>query len=248
MRLHRRLLLAALLAAPLAGPAPAAETVAARTLVAEPPYLTASRLDLTLLLPPPPPPGSAEQARDLAAAIAMQEHASAARIAQAVADANQSVFDMFGRTLGPRFAPAALPAIGALFARLGATEDAVVDPVKAVFARRRPYLADPRVRPLVRASADGSYPSGHATRVTLAAIVLGAMLPGQRASLWARADDYARSRIIGGMHYPLDVEAGRRAGTAIAALLFADPAFRDDFAAARAELRQVLGQSPASEP
>ena len=231
MRLSRRLLLAAVLAGLIAGPAPAAE----------PPYLTAGSLDLILLLPPPPLIDSARQADEIAAVIAAQQEASPARIAQAAADAEQSVFVMFGGTIGPRFAPAALPRAGVLFARLGATEEAVVGPAKAGFDRLRPFLADPRIRPLVRESRSGAFPSGHTTLVTLTAIVLAAMLPERRPASWARADDYAESRVIGGMHYPLDLDGGRRAGTAIAALLFADPAFRADFAAARTEVRQALG-------
>ena len=228
----RRLLLAALLAGLIAAPA----------LAGAPPYLTAGSLDLSLLLPPPPPLDSALQAQELAAVIAAQQAASPERIAQAAADASESVFDMFGATIGPRFTAEALPKAGALFDRLGETEAAAVDPVKPAFARLRPYLADPRVRPLVRPSRSGSFPSGHTTRVTLTAIVLAAMLPEQRPAIWARAEDYAQSRVIGGMHYPLDLEGGRRAGTAIAALLFAEPAFRAEFAAARTELRAVLGR------
>lgn len=236
MRLSRRLPQAAVRAWLIA-----VAVLAAPALAGAAPYLTASSIDLAILLPPPPPIDSAGQARDLAAVIAAQQDASPERIAQAAADANETVFDMFGATLGPRFAAAALPRAGALFSRLGETEAAVVDPVKPAFDRMRPFLADPRVKPLVHASRSGSFPSGHTTRVTLAAIVLAAMLPEQRAAIWARADDYAQSRVIGGMHYPLDLDGGRRAGTAIAALLFADPAFRADFDAARAELRAALG-------
>lgn len=231
MRLSRRLLLAAMLAGLIAAPA----------LAADAPYLTAASIDLTLLLPPPPPIDSTRQADEIAAVIAAQQEASPARVAQAGADATESVFVMFGGTIGPRFVPAALPRASTLFARLGATEGAVVDPVKPAFDRVRPFLADPRVRPLVRQSRSGAFPSGHTTLVTLTAVVLAAMLPEQRAAIWARADDYAESRVIGGMHTPFDLDGGRRAGTAIAALLFADPAFQADYAAARTEVRQALG-------
>ena len=232
----RRLLLVGVLTGLIVAPLRVAPALAA-----DPPYLTVRSIDLTLLLPPPPALDSARQEQDLAAVIAAQQEASPERIAQAEADVNETVFDMFGGILGSRFVPAAVPLAGALFARLGETENAVVDPVKPAFGRLRPYLADPRVKPLVRASHSGSFPSGHTTRVTLTAIVLAAMLPEQRAAIWTRADDYAQSRVIGGMHYPLDLDGGRRAGTAIAALVFADPAFRADFDAARTEVRAALG-------
>ena len=237
MRPTRRLLLAAILSAALVTPA-----LAPRAFADGKPYLTAADLDLTLILPPPPEPGSARQAADLDAVIAAQAAASPARIAQAVADTNETVFDMFAGTLGPRFTPAGLPKATALFARIGESEDAVLDPAKRAFGRVRPFLADPRVKALVRPSTSGSWPSGHTTRVTVMAAVLGDMLPEHRAEIWTRARDYAQSRVIGGMHYPLDLEAGGRAGSAMAALLFAAPDFRDDYQAARAELRAALEQ------
>ena len=47
------------------------------------------------------------------------------------------------------------------------------------------------------------------------------------------------------MHYPTDIEAGRRAGTAMAALMFSDPQFKADFLVAKAEVRADLGMQPA---
>jgi acid phosphatase (class A) len=58
--------------------------------------------------------------------------------------------------------------------------------------------------------------------------------------IWARAEEYEESRIIGGMHSPNDLAGGRLAGTAMAAVMLADPAFMTDYAAAKAELRKVL--------
>ncbi len=46
------------------------------------------------------------------------------------------------------------------------------------------------------------------------------------------------------MHYPSDLQAGWRAGTAMAAVMFALPNFRSDFAAARDEVRAALGLAP----
>ena len=73
------------------------------------------------------------------------------------------------------------------------------------------------------------------------AAVLSSMLPEKRAAIYERANDYALSRVIGGMHYPNNLEAGRRAGTAMAATLLASPTFKTDFEAAKAEVRKALG-------
>lgn len=229
----RRFLLLAALAAPLVTPFGAAR---AEDVV---PYVTAANVDLTRLLPPPPPADGPVQAAEIQAVLDAQA-TTPERIAQAVADAKEGVTDMFGAILGPAFDPARLPLATRLFARVGASEDATVDPAKPFFGRVRPWLADSRVKALVPASKSGSWPSGHTTRVTMTAAVLAAMLPERREAIWARAADYAQSRVVGGMHYPSDLEAGQRAGTAMAATLFADAGFQADFAAARTELRAVL--------
>jgi acid phosphatase (class A) len=43
------------------------------------------------------------------------------------------------------------------------------------------------------------------------------------------------------MHYPSDLDAGFRAGTAMAAVMMQQPGFQAEFAAAKAELRAALG-------
>jgi acid phosphatase (class A) len=211
-------------------------------LAGEPPYLTAKQLDLRMMLPPPVAAGTARDKEEQDAVIAAQKAASPERIALAAADAEESVFDMFARTLGPAFAPANLPKASVFFARVGASEDDVVDPAKPFFGRVRPFLANPdAIKPLVKPSKSGAYPSGHTTRVTMVAIILAGMMPEKKDIIWARADEYAQSRVIGGMHYPNDLDAGRRAGTAMAALMFADPAFRADYEAAKVEVRKAMG-------
>ena len=67
------------------------------------------------------------------------------------------------------------------------------------------------------------------------------MVPEKRDALFARASIFAESRIIAGVHYPSDVEAGWISGTVISAALIRQPRFESDFAAATAELRDALG-------
>ncbi len=204
------------------------------------PYITHSTLDLAALLPPPPAAGSSQDAQDLDTLLDLQAHASAARRAQTLADSEEGFLDMFGPVLGARATEQALPKTLLLFDRVAASEEDVLGAVKPVFGRVRPWMAHPEVTPYAKHSTSPSHPSGHATRVTIDAILLSAMLPEQRAAIWARAQAYAQSRIIGGMHYPTDVEAGIKGGTVIAALLLEQPEFQADLAAAQQELRAAL--------
>jgi hypothetical protein len=70
------------------------------------------------------------------------------------------------------------------------------------------------------------------------------MVPERREAIWARQVEYAESRVIIGMHYPLDPVAGGRAGTAMAVAMFADPLFKADFERAKAEVARP--SAPAS--
>jgi len=208
---------------------------------AEKPYLTQKQLDIIPFLPTPIANGSADDRAQQTLVIAAQKAATPERIALANSDAEETVYAMFSTVLGADFKPANLPLFTSMFERMGETEDAVVDPVKAYFGRTRPFLNNPDIKPLVKPSKSGSYPSGHTSRSTMMAIVLSSMLPEKRAALFVRANEYAESRVIGGMHYPNDLDAGRRAGSAMAATLLASPTFNTDFEAARAEVRKVLG-------
>jgi len=207
----------------------------------EPPFLSAKQLDLTRILPTPIANGSAQAKAEEQMVIAAQQAASPERIALAAADAKETVYDMFTRTFGPAFAPENMPKAAVFFGRVGDSEDETVDPVKKIYGRTRPFLANPDIKPLITQSKSGAYPSGHTTRVTLMAIILGDMLPEKRALLWARAAEYAESRVVGGMHYPNDLMAGRMAGVAMAMAMYTDPAFRVEFETAKAEVRKALG-------
>lgn len=210
----------------------------------EKPYLTAQDLDLVAILPPPVANGSDVDREQQAVVLAAQRAASPERIEQAKRDVDESLDVMFGTVLGKALPPASLPATTRLFERIGETEEVVIAPTKKAFQRLRPYLSNPEIKPLVRPSVSGSYPSGHTTHVNVAAIVLGSIVPEKRDAIWLRAKDYAWSRVIGGMHYPNDLDGGARAGTAIAVALQGRPEFKADLAAARRELRQYLGLAP----
>jgi acid phosphatase (class A) len=210
-------------------------------LAGEKPYVAAADLDLTVFLPMPVKAGSPEDKRQQGMVIEVQKAATTERIELAVADAKETVFDMYSRTLGEKFTVEALPKTTHMFERVGESEDAVVDAAKPFYGRARPFRANPEIKPLVRQSSSGSYPSGHATRVTAVAIILTSMIPEKRDLIWARAYEYAESRVVGGMHYREDLDAGYRAGSALAAVTMSNPEFRADYPEVRSELRSALG-------
>lgn len=86
-----------------------------------------------------------------------------------------------------------------------------------------------------------SYPSGHATVGAMMAILLADMVPEKRNELFRRGWEYGYARVVSGVHFPSDVEAGRVLGTLAVSVLQQDQRFRADMRRARQELRAALG-------
>jgi len=74
----------------------------------------------------------------------------------------------------------------------------------------------------------------------LFALVLTMILPGKRDAILARADDYAYSRLICGVHYLTDVVASKSVAYAMIGIIANDPVFRKEFGTAKAETRYAL--------
>ena len=211
------------------------------TQAADKPYITAADLDLTVYLPLPIKAGTDADKAQMQAVLDAQKAASPERIALAKADGEESIYDMYARTFGAGFKADALPNTTKMFSRVGESEDATVDPAKPFFGRVRPWMANPEVKPYAKSSKSGAYPSGHTTRVTTVAIILTSIVPEKRDEIWTRAYEYAQSRVVGGMHYPEDLDAGYRAGSALATAIMAQPDFKADYPTAKAELRAFFG-------
>ena len=197
-------------------------------------------VDLAALLTPPPAAGSPAARHDLQGVLDVQASRTPAEIAAAQADRLHSVF-RYADVFGTAFTPTQLPRTAAFFARVVAYDKGEVKAVKAFWHRPRPVLVSHAVHPLSQEQPDDwSYPSGHSTLGYTEAVLLANMVPERRAAIFARADLYAHHRIVMGVHYPSDVEAGRLAGTVLGGRLLDDPAWQADYAAARAELRKAL--------
>ena len=205
-----------------------------------PGYIPSAHLDATLFLSPAPRPEGTVQAADMSVVRAAQIYKGSARWTQAQSDDDISPFTAFALVLGPTFTRAAAPRTGALFARLFPAVTSLTAPAKIAFDRPRPPTVDPSIETCKPLEITKAYPSGHAARGWLMALVLAEMVPEKANALLARGRDYGDSRVICAEHFPSDVQAGRLVGSAIFAAAKADPAFERDFRAARIELRAVL--------
>src|SRR5665213_2032502 len=171
-------------------------------------YLTPASLNLYRLLPPPPKAGSAQERAELDELLRLQATRTPAEVKRAHDDATVSIF-RFADALGspPRFNRQQLPLTAMLFDRIARDESLFMGTAKDAFARPRPFVTEPRLAPIVDKPPSASYPSGHTTWALACAIVLADMLPEWRTQIFARADEYAHNREVGGVHYPSDVAA-----------------------------------------
>jgi acid phosphatase (class A) len=204
-------------------------------------YLADRPIDATRFLAPPPAVQSLQQQADAAAVRSWQAQKDGERWRQAQRDDDISPFPAFASVLGPRFTAANLPRLATLFDRLFADVKSVTAPAKRAYDRPRPPLVDPAIVTCQPLEQTASYPSGHAARGWLMALVLSEMAPERADALLARGREYGDSRVVCGEHFPSDVEAGRLIGAAVAAGVTTAPGFADDWAAARDELRTTLG-------
>ncbi|CAN5324278.1 phosphatase PAP2 family protein [soil metagenome] len=185
-------------------------------------------------MPTPPATGSAMDQADLDYILVVQAAATPEQIAHAQKSVAFDVFT-FSEVLGPNFTVAHYPQTAAFFKRLEVTSNDVKNPIKDHYARLRPYEAHKDlVKILVTREPNFSFPSGHATRSWLYALVLGQLDPANRLPFLHCASQVGADRIIGGMHYQTDVLAAHALAQLIFDALQKDPTFLQDLNTLRA--------------
>jgi membrane-associated phospholipid phosphatase len=148
--------------------------------------------------------------------------------------------------MGPNFRTENLPLTTQLFQHVYQDGNAATLAAKNFFKRTRPFVIDPEIKILVVQPPDFSYPSNHSTFGNEAGILLADMVPENAVAIFARAADYAHNRVVAGVHFPTDVEAGHVAASVIDNTLLHNPRFEADFARAKAEVRTALGLAAAA--
>lgn len=176
---------------------------------------------------PPPAPDSDAQKADLAVILDWQQKRTEADCAKAGVTAG-STYDSFWGAQSPF--PQPLPAeVKDFFDHLAYDLDSAVSVMKDRYARPRPYKAYPgQAQPCIKKSWGNSYPSGHATFSRVFADVLTDIVPGRKAEFFAKADEIALDRVIGGVHFPTDIAAGKVFGDEFHARLLKSPEYLKD--------------------
>lgn len=204
-------------------------------------YLAPSELpNSAAFLAPPPASGSAAYAGDaeIYRATRHLRDTSRWRLAQLDADLTfPNAAKVFSCALGMPIAEASSPHLYMLIRRVRADASRANDKGKDLYMRRRPYIAyaDTSCTPHEK-HKDDSYPSGHTSVGWAWALVLAEIAPDRANAIFARGLAFGESRIVCGVHWKSDVDAGRIVGAATVSRLHANPVFAAQLALARQEI------------
>lgn len=189
----------------------------------------------------PPAPGSEEDLTDLAVLRDWQIKRTEAQCAAANAESKAKFEEFFG-DISPFQKP--LPkAVKHIMKRVGKDTDSVVSTIKERYKRPRPFRRVPDLEPCLGRIGGLAYPSGHATISRVYALILSDLAPEHRAEFLARADEGALYRVIGGVHHPSDIEAGKRLAEALYQMYLKSPEFQKDMQTMREHTLKVPAAS-----
>jgi acid phosphatase (class A) len=172
----------------------------------------------------PPAPGSAAAKEDLAILLWLQ----GARTPEMEANTwllLERNLGSFSRALGVDTAKTT-PKINEGLKAFLKPVDAVKDSLKDRYQRPRPFVSYAQIQPCLPLEKGYSFPSGHSTWYRAASELLADLLPERRSRLVAVGSHGGNSRVLCGVHYPSDVQAGQRLGVAAAAQLIASPQWK----------------------
>jgi acid phosphatase (class A) len=205
-------------------------------------YLSGHEVDFRRVLGPPPAVDSRWDRADQELVKEYQD-VDEERWQMAKLDEKQ-LYSRFAEAFGRSINQATSPVTMALLDRALLDVDATAAAAKDYFSRPRPFqrmhlqrvcnrndAPEPEEHPMHGAS----YPSGHSTHGWTVAMILARVAPDRTEALMKRAAEYEESRLICGMHFPTDVEAGQVVATAVVSHLDASKEFQADLTRARRE-------------
>ena len=213
-------------------------------------------VDSLALLPPPPAAGSAAQTADDVAFQASRKLRDTPRWFLAEKDAVLTfpqAAESFQCALGVDINAKATPHLSMLLHRTLTDAGFATFKAKDSYKRQRPFMAanDAICTPHEEASLrkNGSFPSGHAAVGWAWGLLLSEIAPERANALVQRAREYGQSRVVCGVHWQSDVNAGQLVASAVVAQLHANRDFEDQLALARKEVAaaRVAGAAPTAD-
>ena len=203
-----------------------------------PPQFVAADAVPARVLGAPPAAHSATYDKEIRCILARQATLDAPERTTIAAEDHITPEMLITPTLGKRITPEAYPALYTLLRHAASDAWRIGDTQQDYWGRTRPWLSDARVDILVSTIHRPSYPSGHSTTNHVWAYILSDLVPAQHDAFFDRAYAIGQHRVEAGVHYPSDVEAGKRLAGIVYAQMKQTPSFRHEFEAAKRELQR----------
>ena len=200
----------------------------------QPRFIQPGDVNFKTVLSPPPANDSPDATADIAQVLQLQQTRTPADIHRANSEADLSPF-VDSQILGSWFNPENLPQTAALLRQAMADDATIVNQAKLFYARPRPFIADPHVKPSAPTENTFSYPSGHATHSMLIALIVSEIFPDHRDAFLTLAHQIGSDRALAGVHYPTDVKAGQALAAAIFNSMQKNPEFQHQLQSAKIE-------------
>lgn len=182
--------------------------------------------DWAAITGPYPALDSNESLQEVGILAWLQRTRTAADVARAQAESTPSL-GCFYRILPARsLGIGDFPKTEAVLAAARAELLPVVRGLQGQFARPRPYVVYPNLEPSLPKTFTFCYPSSHAALGEVYGKIIAQLAPADKDVINEQGQLLGNDRVMGGVHWPSDVEAGQRLGRAFATWWIDQPANR----------------------
>lgn len=208
-------------------------------------YLAESDLDGAALLGPPPAPESLIGQADRARYEETRALAGSPRWKQAVVENDLwggGALKQYACKLGVSIDEKQTPTALKIMHRVELDVRTIGKPAKDHYDRPRPMIGDDKPICIPREDwmkTNASYPSGHSMTGWAWGLILAELAPAKADDMLGVGKQIGESRIVCGVHYASDIEAGRTLASAMVARLHGDPQFQADMKKARSEIARA---------
>ncbi|MEI7909728.1 MAG: phosphatase PAP2 family protein [Verrucomicrobiota bacterium] len=199
------------------------------------------------ILPPPPADNSPAGLADLSVVLYVQAQRTPEQVKLAKEMTSPSVFAMGREVFGEWFSRENLPKTAEILSQTSKAADPVLAAAKKKWQRPRPFMRSSEVAPVVGKPGDsGSYPSGHSFGIAVPEFVLSAAFPQHAADCDRMIHRVMWGRIVGGVHFPSDTEAGRLLAKEVVAGMLETAAMKEAIETMRNEAAPFLAKEAAT--
>ena len=217
-------------------------------------YFAASPLDGKAILGAPPAPDSPRGQADRAVFEQTRSLKDTPRWRDAIQDNDlwtpNGALRRFACAVGVDIDEKQTPTVWKILHKVELDVRTVGTPAKNFYDRKRPLIGNDAPICVPREDwmrTNASYPSGHSMTAWSWALILAEAKPDRADAALTLGRESGESRVVCGVHFPTDVEAGRTLGSAMVARLHSEPAFVADMRQAKKELARAK-RAPASCP